>query len=1006
MKNRKFYRNLKLQINSKWKKAFILFFSVLLLNSGVAYTTGFNAIETLAKMFLDFVSGSGDVTPTVTFTSDDYNEETFVTGSWKVLKKAEWLNNSEVNLTYNIESFVKPNMKNRDAIIVLDTSISLNERNRLDKLKAGLKSFTNKLLEDNNANNNTISLISFNTDASLLTNSDSGDFTGNLDFINEKIDGLSASGKRNYIQALQKVSLVLGNYSYVQERSPIVYFITNGFPTDDENGSRIEFQKLKVKYNFIDIIGVQYDVNVNNFIKPLRDISDTQKVISLTDIYSPLFYSLGYSTQTHYDSYKIVDYINNVDFSIENENMIEASIGSVNFDNSTYELQWDLEDKLLFGEKAKLSIRLNLEKANSSKDYVYSLGRDMSISESHSGKNFNKSYKLTSSIKRYYNVLYDANIPENYGCNIKVKETEKLLVFDKIEISKKPFCPNYLFRGWEIVDNDVEKINDDIFVMPGKDVLLRAVWSKFDIEKSFMGDISTEANLYKKIKSDYEMSKDLKGAEKLTLDNGNSIYYYKKGQYSNVVFAGFCWQIVRTTETGGVKLIYYGVYQNGQCGFDKHIGNMPFSDRQYMGAVGYMLNDDYYKTYETTPDDFGNINVEYSSQYNPYVLFDVYIEEGYNIKVSQSYRKNGSKYQLENALTIQTNIWKQVYENYNDYYICVKSNSIYNVSDTNNCDDLYYIVKSAEGVFIEPINRSVKVFKVSNNFKYGNNVVYENGKYKLVETSEYPFKQFWNWKENYGGLNSYHYTCFNENGICSSVFYILDRDELGSGVVRLINGDMIEDYINATTGNVIDDYNKYNTKDKNNIYYINKNDSKIKKVIDKWYEDNILYSGYANGLEDTVFCYDRKLLDLNSTYLDKINGGGEYYNQPSFSSRYLEKAKFTCDNKIDNFTVSEKNGNGDLKYPIGLLIKSEADLMLKEYKNLGIAWWLGTPMTHGYGATPYEAYISNEGENTLLLPLWDAQWVFVRPVISLRPEIKYISGYGTLDAPYIIEKFE
>jgi len=134
---------------------------VLLLNSGVAYTTGFNAIETLAKMFLDFVSGSGDVTPTVTFTSDDYNEETFVTGSWKVLKKAEWLNNSEVNLTYNIESFVKPNMKNRDAIIVLDTSISLNERNRLDKLKAGLKSFTNKLLEDNNANNNTISLISF-----------------------------------------------------------------------------------------------------------------------------------------------------------------------------------------------------------------------------------------------------------------------------------------------------------------------------------------------------------------------------------------------------------------------------------------------------------------------------------------------------------------------------------------------------------------------------------------------------------------------------------------------------------------------------------------------------------------------------------------------------------------------------------------------------------------------------------------------------------------------------
>ena len=38
--------------------------------------------------------------------------------------------------------------------------------------------------------------------------------------------------------------------------------------------------------------------------------------------------------------------------------------------------------------------------------------------------------------------------------------------------------------------------------------------------------------------------------------------YYFRGDYknNNVVFGGFCWKIVRTTDTGGIKMIYNGVY--------------------------------------------------------------------------------------------------------------------------------------------------------------------------------------------------------------------------------------------------------------------------------------------------------------------------------------------------------------------------------------------------------------------------------------------------------------
>ena len=43
------------------------------------------------------------------------------------------------------------------------------------------------------------------------------------------------------------------------------------------------------------------------------------------------------------------------------------------------------------------------------------------------------------------------------------------------------------------------------------------------------------------------------------------LYYRGNVNNNNVIFADFCWKIVRTTDTGGVKLIYNGVPTNGQC---------------------------------------------------------------------------------------------------------------------------------------------------------------------------------------------------------------------------------------------------------------------------------------------------------------------------------------------------------------------------------------------------------------------------------------------------------
>lgn len=49
-------------------------------------------------------------------------------------------------------------------------------------------------------------------------------------------------------------------------------------------------------------------------------------------------------------------------------------------------------------------------------------------------------------------------------------------------------------------------------------------------------------------------------------DSGTEVYFYRgEVTNNNVIFAGYCWQIIRTTETGGVKLLYNGSPNGGQC---------------------------------------------------------------------------------------------------------------------------------------------------------------------------------------------------------------------------------------------------------------------------------------------------------------------------------------------------------------------------------------------------------------------------------------------------------
>ena len=101
-----------------------------------------------------------------------------------------------------------------------------------------------------------------------------------------------------------------------------------------------------------------------------------------------------------------------------------------------------------------------------------------------------------------------------------------------------------------------------------------------------------------------------------TKDSTNPIYYYRGAvENNNVKFANFCWKIVRTTETGGIKLIYNGVPdENGTCnntGTSSQIGTSRFNTNNNDNAyVGYMYGTAGSSSYEKTHQNTNNSTIK------------------------------------------------------------------------------------------------------------------------------------------------------------------------------------------------------------------------------------------------------------------------------------------------------------------------------------------------------------------------------------------------------------
>ena len=477
------------------------------------------------------------------------------------------------------------------------------------------------------------------------------------------------------------------------------------------------------------------------------------------------------------------------------------------------------------------------------------------------------------------------------------------------------------------------------------------------------------------------------------------VYYYKGNvQNNNVLFGGFCWKIVRTTETGGVKIVYNGVQK------DK-VQISPLEQSSYVN-----INNDttYPYTFDSTSKTWVSTNktdsktgtitftVETAGDY--YLSYSVSSEANYDkakfyknetvigdsngysgtvsgtialtglttsdvIKVEYTKDSSGAS----GSDTVTFSIGKAVGDPVKSCNNTGTDSQIGTSAFNNDYNSPAYVGYMHNTVY--PVTQ--KSMSTQSNIVFGNSFTYANGTYTLKDT-----KTVATWSSGYNTINNNHYTCMTTGTTCTSIYYVYYTSTSTAYYITLTNGKSVNDAL----------FEMLYAND------LNKNDSTIKNYIDKWYIDNL--KAYENKLEDTVFCNDRRILNLNGWEPN----GGDTTNFLYFKNYDTSNKSLVCANETDRFSMS--NPKAKLSYPIGLLSMPELSLAGyggSHYFNNGQDVWLVSPVNFDY----FNAYVWVAFSGGLTsYKLYNSRGV--RPSVSLKPNTYFSSGDGSFTNPFVI----
>lgn len=560
-------------------------FKALLCVSVVVYLfivcNGLDVMNKVATKALNFLQGT-DLdyyyeTKKVSFESAGYEDN--LPGDYHIDKSADWISIDEALIEFDITTNVLTNGNKKDIIFVVDTSGSM-VGDKYARLTEDATELITKLLIDQE---NTVSLIAFDSEVEILRT-----YSKDKDDLINTISTMDIYGATDYYLALTAVDEVLSTYVPKEGRDCVVIFLTDGFPTQSNTNQLAEFQIINSKYPYVKIHGIQYEMGID-ITEELKEVSHKQYSIDMDSLRNVLFEAAF--EPLPYEDFELVDYINNQFFYVESEDDIDASFGTITLaeEEGKQKVVWNVSSsEFLSGSKAILKIKVKLKNEYLNIGGLYPTNEKVEVKASIDNRNINESGPYTPTLKRKYMVSYDMNTPT--GCNLQEINGGEFSAFESVELtSVRPTCENYTFLGWEAT-TELEYINDDYFIMPTQDVTFRAIWSTFNIDKTMDGTVYEVLTLYDTIKkqavldnisSEYVDSVAGIDFNKPSSDtNGKGVYilsstllseypiYYFRGNIdnNNVIFANYCWKIVRTTETGGIKMIFNGLpSESGTC---------------------------------------------------------------------------------------------------------------------------------------------------------------------------------------------------------------------------------------------------------------------------------------------------------------------------------------------------------------------------------------------------------------------------------------------------------
>ena len=936
-------------------------------------------VVSLMLFSFSYAFASTEPVRSITITSRNTNYENKEEGSWQVTKSGYWTGYGEAEVTLDVDTSLMTNNQYTDIIFVLDISGSMAGE-KLDRVKSDSKELISSLLSNQN---NRAALITFDTDSQIVS-----DFTHDEELLTNEIDNLQVQGNTNYYQALVNVDSILQDYQKESGREMVVLFLTDGYPNEDTPNQITQYQYLKSTYPYIIINGIQYEMG-SSILNPIKEISDNQFIADMETLNNVLFDASVSSIE--YDNYQIIDYIDNENFIIENVKDIKVSKGSVELteENGKQKITWTL-DNLASGREANLTMKLKLKEELIGQGGIYPTNESTEVISKIEEQEEDVTTTNTPILADNYKVIYDGNAPE--GCIVSnVPGSNQYSVYNIVEISNQvPTCEGYQFKGWKIATKDVTKINNNYFTMPESDVEIKAEWSKISTTKTMDGEIYVAPTLYNFMKQEAVMDNTSSefvssstginfGSRLDNNTNGKGVYIragtenkeypimYFRGDVDNnhVKFGGFCWLIVRTTDS------------NGYCdntGTASQIGTSSFNQNyESPSDVGYMVGTRYERDYE---------DVEWFDLVGKSEIYTSVSNTNYYYADSVTY--SDGTYTLVNPVQYS---WSDNYQNLEGKYTCR--------SDTTTiCSEVYY-VNNVYSSSVDRVNMTNgetydSLYKEASELTwiYGNDVTWNGSSYTLVDTVE---SKPINWDTNSTNVvgKGHRYTCLSSSDTCSTVYYVhYTGDSSSIYYMTLNNGVNIE---GALTEMFPEDSNLRN-----------QTDSTIKTTIDNWYSNNM--TAYTEYLEDTVWCNDRSIYQLNSW--DKDYTGTSYYlyfGPYGKNARSPYVSDLSCPSLADSFTVSSENGNGKLTYPVALLTADEATLgglgynghSSSSYLNTGQYWWSLSPRYFSSNYV-YEFRVNSDG-----LYSNRVDFMFgVRPSVSLAPGILVSRGTGTSENPY------